>query len=139
MSSVMPIFAILNVFHTRQSTKNTFLLKTTTTLPYTRSPSTQLYSHLPFRTDGFVHKKHLLFLLIDRSVCIIQNNQILDVLINYIAKYHILYSDQLEIRISAQHIVCSYTCIDRLLQHAFVSYSRVWPIKSFNVIYCTLI
>jgi len=46
-------------------------------------------------------KKHVLFLLIDRSVCIIQNNQILDVLINYIAKYHILYSDQLEIRISA--------------------------------------
>jgi len=33
-------------------------------------------------------------------VCIVQNNQILDVLIKYIANYHILYSGQLEIRFS---------------------------------------
>ena len=38
--SVMLIFAIFNVFHKRQSTRNTFLPNSTTTLPYTRSPST---------------------------------------------------------------------------------------------------
>ena len=55
--------------------------------------------------DGFVHKKHVLFLLIDRSVCILQNNQMLDVLVKYIANYHIVYSGQLEIRISVVTVV----------------------------------
>jgi len=58
----MLIFAILNVFHTKQS--------------------------------------HVFLLLIDRAMCIIRNNQTLDVLIKYIAKYHNLYSGQLEIRLS---------------------------------------
>ena len=30
--------------------------KNITTLPCTRSPSTFAFSHLPFRTDGFVHR-----------------------------------------------------------------------------------
>ena len=38
--SVILIFAIFNVFHKRQSTRNTFLPNLTTTLPCTRSPST---------------------------------------------------------------------------------------------------
>jgi len=50
--------------------------------------------------DGVVHKKHVLFLIIHRSVCITQNNRTLDVLIANIAKYNFLYSGQLEIRLS---------------------------------------
>ena len=38
--SAMLILAIFNVFHKRQSTKNTFLPKTTTTMPCTRNAST---------------------------------------------------------------------------------------------------
>ena len=38
--SVMLIFAILNVFHNRPSTRNTFLSNSPTTLPCTSSPST---------------------------------------------------------------------------------------------------
>jgi len=52
--SVTLFFAILNVFHTRQSTKNTFLQKTTTSLSCTRTPST--FSQLQFSTECFVHK-----------------------------------------------------------------------------------
>ena len=37
--SIKLIFAIFNVFHNRQSTRNTFLSNSTTTLPCTRSPS----------------------------------------------------------------------------------------------------
>ena len=48
----------------------------------------------------FCTLEHVLFLLIGRSVCIIQNNQILDVFVKYIANYHILYSVQLDIRLS---------------------------------------
>ena len=33
-------------------------------------------------------------------MCTIQSNQTLDALIKYVAKYHILYSGQLEIRLS---------------------------------------
>ena len=40
------------------------------------------------------------FPLIDRYVCIIQSNQTMDALIKYVAQYHILYSGQVEIRIS---------------------------------------
>jgi len=40
--SVMLIFALFIVFHTRQSTRNTFLPISTTTMPYTRSPITKL-------------------------------------------------------------------------------------------------
>ena len=82
--SVMLIFAILNMFHTRQSTKNKFLQKRQ--LPY-RAREAQ--AHRYFRTCRsarmVLYTKHVLFLLIDRSVCIIQNNQTLDVLIKYIA------------------------------------------------------
>jgi len=38
--SVMLIFAIVNVFHNRQSMRDTFLPNSTTTLLSTRSPST---------------------------------------------------------------------------------------------------
>ena len=75
--SVMLIFAILNMFHTRQSTKNTTKKRQ---LPC-RAREARTHSYVRtyrYRTDGFVHKKNVLFLLIDRSVCIIQNNQILD-------------------------------------------------------------
>jgi len=37
--SVILIFAMLNVFHNRQSTSNTFLPNSTTTLPCKRSPN----------------------------------------------------------------------------------------------------
>ena len=40
------------------------------------------------------------FPLIDRLVCTIQNNQTLDALIKYVALYHSLYSDQIEVRLS---------------------------------------
>ena len=49
-----------------------------------------LFSHLPFRMDSFVHENVLFFPLIDRLVCTIQNNQTLDTLIKYVAYYHIL-------------------------------------------------
>ena len=40
------------------------------------------------------------FPLIDIFVCTIQSDQTLDALVKYVAKYHILYSGQLEIRLS---------------------------------------
>ena len=87
--SVMLIFAILNVFHTRQSTKNTFLPKHDNYIAVHEKPE-HIAIFAPTGPHGwFSTKTHVLFLLIDRSVCIIQNNQILDVLIRYIANYHI--------------------------------------------------
>ena len=47
-----------------------------------------------FRETGFF------FPLIDIFVCTIQSDQTLDALVKYVAKYHILYSGQLEIRLS---------------------------------------
>ena len=58
------------------------------------------FSHIPFRVDSFVHGNVFIFPLIDKFVCTIQSNQTLDALIKYVAKYHILYSGQLEIRLS---------------------------------------
>ena len=67
----MLIISILNVFHTRQSTKNTIF-----TLSVPRG--------------WFVHKQHVFFLLNDRAVCILQINTFLYVLIiKYIVKHHI--------------------------------------------------
>ena len=43
-----------------------------------------LFLHLPFRMDSFVHG-HFFFLLIDRLVRTIQSNQTLDALIKYVA------------------------------------------------------
>ena len=40
------------------------------------------------------------FPFIDRLVCTIESNQTLDALIKYVVQYHILYSGQLEIRLS---------------------------------------
>ena len=89
-ASVMLIFAILDVCHTILSTKNTFLPKNDYYFAMHEMPE-HIDMFAPTVPHGwFVHKKHVLFLLIDRSVCIIQNNQHLDVLITYIANYHIL-------------------------------------------------
>ena len=44
-----------------------------------------LYSHLPFRMDSFVHGNVSFFPLIDRFVSTIQSNQTLDALIEYVA------------------------------------------------------
>ena len=52
--SIMLIFAILNVFHTRQSTKNTFLPKNDNYIAVHEKP--ELFSQLPFSMDGFVHR-----------------------------------------------------------------------------------
>ena len=49
-----------------------------------------LFSHLPFRMDSFVHGNVFFFPLIDRLVCRIQSNQTLDASIKYVAYYHIL-------------------------------------------------
>ena len=56
----------------------------------------------------YINIKNVFFLLIDRAVCMIQNNQLLDVLIKCIAKYHILYSGQLEICLSVHVLVIMY-------------------------------
>ena len=67
----------------------------------------EAWVHIYFRTYRsarmVLYIKHVLFILIDRSVCIIQNNHFLDVLIKYIANYHISYSGQLEIRWSVSY------------------------------------
>ena len=44
--------------------------------------------------------KRFFFSLFDELVCTIQNKQNLDALIKHVAYYHILYSGQLEIRLS---------------------------------------
>ena len=44
-----------------------------------------LFLHLPFCMDSFVHENAFLFPLIDRLVFTIQSNQILDALIKYVA------------------------------------------------------
>ena len=48
-----------------------------------------LFLHLPFRMDSFVHGKVFFFPLIARLVCTIQSNQNADALIKYVAYYHI--------------------------------------------------
>ena len=53
------------------------------------------------------------FLLIDRLVCTIQGNQLLDELIKYVALYHILYRGQLKIRLSV---------------HVYILYNRAYTI-----------
>ena len=58
------------------------------------------YQIQQFCMDSFVHGDVFFFPLIDRLVCTIQNNQTLDALIKYVAEYHMLYSGQLEIRVS---------------------------------------
>ena len=50
--------------------------------------------------DSFVHGNGFFFALIDRLMCTIQSNQMLDALIKYVAQYPVLYSGQLEIRLS---------------------------------------
>ena len=95
----MPTFAICNVFHNRQSTRNTFLPNSTISLLCTRSPST-LPIFAPTVPHGqFCTWKRFFFPVIDRLVYTIQSYQTLDALIKYVAQYHILYacSGQLEI------------------------------------------
>ena len=72
--------------------------------------------------DRFVH-----FLpYIDRLVCTIQSNQTLDASIKYAAYYYIVYSGQLEIRLSLYrnvieiHVDKSLTCVAR-------KYARLKP------------
>ena len=95
----MLIFAILNVFI--QDNPRRIISYQKRQLPC-RARETRANSYFrTYRSTRMVlYIKHVLFLLIDRSVCIIQNNQTSDVLIKYIANYHILYSGQLEIRSS---------------------------------------
>ena len=64
--------------------------------------------------DSCVHGNF--FQLIDRLVCTIQGNQILDTFIEYVAYYHILYSGQLGIRLikcsllmCKSHLPCGYS------------------------------
>jgi len=107
--SVMPTYAICNVFHNRQSTRNTFLPNATITLPCTRSPST-LPIFVPTVPHGqFCTWKRFVFPLIDRLVWTIQSNQTLDALIKYVAQYHILYSGHLEICLSVHKNLYIYS------------------------------
>ena len=56
-----------------------------------------LFSHLPLRMDDFVHEYVFSFC---KSIdwCVqYKNNQTLDLLIKYVAYYHILFGGQLEI------------------------------------------
>jgi len=63
----MPIFAMLNVFHARQSTKNTFYKKRQ--LPCrAREARAHSYCRTYRSTRMVLYITHVLFLLIDRSV-----------------------------------------------------------------------
>ena len=78
--SVMLIFALLNVFHTRHEEYFP------TTLSCTIGEPVNIAIFAPSVPHGwFCTQKHVFFLLIDRTVCIIQNTHILDVFITYIA------------------------------------------------------
>ena len=69
----MLIFAILNVVHTRQSTKNTFLLKNDNCIAvHEEHDHIAIFAYLSARMVLYI--KHVLFLLIDISMCIIQHN-----------------------------------------------------------------
>ena len=80
-----------------------------------------------------VYIKYVLFLLIDRSVCIIQNNQILDVLVKYIANYHIWYSGQLEIRISVVTVVNMLSRYRIYFKHQFNTNKLIRVVLSFKI------
>ena len=82
--SVILIFPIFNVFHKRQSTRNTFLPNLTTTLPCTRSLSTQPIFVPTVQHGQLCTWKCLLFPIVDRFVCTIQMNQTSDALIKYV-------------------------------------------------------
>ena len=85
--SVMLIFATFNVFHNRQSTRITFLPNSTSTLPWTRSPSTWPMSASNVPHGWFCTWKRFFFPSIDRLVCTIQSNQTSDALIKYVAQF----------------------------------------------------
>ena len=72
-----------------------------------RARETRAHSYVrTYRSARMVlYIKYALFLLIDRSMCIIQN---LDVSIKCIANYHILYIGQLEIRLSVENTAGRY-------------------------------
>ena len=68
-----------------------------------------LFSHLPFRMDNFVHGNDFFFPLIDRLVCRIQSSHTVDASIKYVAYYCIVYSGQVEIRLSVLQPVGYYS------------------------------
>ena len=56
-------------------------------------------------------------------MCTIQSNQTLDALITYVAKFHILYSGQLEIRLSVFGrgiLCCVCVCLVEILSDVCV-------------------
>jgi len=82
----MPICCHIKFVHTRLSTKNTFLQKQQLLAVHEEPEHIAIFAHtVPH--GWFYTYQHAVFLLIDRSVWIIQNNQMLAVLIKYIANY----------------------------------------------------
>ena len=108
--SVILIFAILNVFHYRQSTRHTFLPNSTTTLLYTRNPST-----IPIFAPTVPHGQFCTWNRFFLLVCTIQSVQNLDALIKYVAQYHILYIGQLEIRLSVYKRDMHVSCLEVII------------------------
>ena len=106
--SVMLIFTIFNVFHKIQSTRNTFLPNSTTTLSCTRSPST-LPMFVPTVPHGQFCTCKPFFSLVDRLVCRKQSSHTVDASIKYVAYYCIVYSGQVEIRLSVLQPVGYYS------------------------------
>ena len=70
-----------------------------------------LFPRLPFRMDSFVHGNVFFSFRLSIDWCVqYKNNQTLDALIKYVALYNILYSDQLEIRLSVFTLTYQYVC-----------------------------